>query len=64
MTRDEIEAKLHQLGWSIVDGPTRTPGGYKATIQRETTSKMTTGSTALGVLADLLRGVEPRGRRP
>ena len=63
MTRDEIEAALHALGWSIVDGPTRTPGGYTATIQRGTASKKATGSTALGVLADLLRGVEARGGR-
>jgi len=61
-TRDEIEAALHKLGWSIVEGPTRTPGGFKATIQRGTSSKLATGSTALGVLADLLSGVEARGR--
>ena len=63
-TRDEIGTALAGLGWRVIDGPTRTAGGYKATIQRGTASVMTTGATEIGVLEDLLRSAEARGRRP
>ena len=61
-TLPEIEAALHALGWTIV-GPTRTSGGYKATIQRGSVSALATGSTEAGVLEDLLRAAESRARR-
>jgi hypothetical protein len=57
--RDEIEA----LGWMVIAGPTQTSGGWKATIQRDTVSVLATGSTAIGVLEDLLRSAEERARR-
>ena len=57
-TRDELEAALHALGWRVIDTPTRTAAGWKATIQRGTASKLATGSTAIGVLEDLLRSVD------
>jgi hypothetical protein len=65
VTREEIERALYRLGWRVTEGPTRTPGGYKATIARITASKLATGSTEIGVLEDLLRSVEERaGRKP
>ena len=63
-TRDEIEAELDALGWRITDGPTRTPGGWKATIQRGTASVLATGATEIGVLEDLLRSAQARAGRP
>jgi hypothetical protein len=62
-TRDEIEAALAALGWQLYDGPRRTAGGWKATIQRGTASKLATCSTELGVLEDLLRSVQVRAAR-
>jgi hypothetical protein len=62
-TRDELERALLSLGWKLIDSPTRTPSGWKATIQRGTASKLATGSTELGVLEDLLRSVEVRAAR-
>jgi hypothetical protein len=57
-TRDELERALHALGWELIDAPTRTAGGWKATIRCGTAAKVATGSTAIGVLEDLLRLVE------
>jgi len=51
----EIEAALRALGWEL-DGPKRTSGGWKATIQRGTVSVLATGSKPVEVLEDLLRG--------
>lgn len=62
-TRDELEAALNAAGWKLIDGPTRTASGWKATIQRGTASKLTTGQTALGVLEDLLRAVQAKEAR-
>jgi hypothetical protein len=56
----ELEEELHRLGWSL-EGPTRTPGGWKATIKRGTTSMLATGSTELEVLEDLLRDAHAHG---
>jgi len=61
-TRDEVEAELFKLGWTVDEGPTRTASGWKATIKSGTASKLATGSTAIGVLEDLLRSVQPRRR--
>jgi hypothetical protein len=57
-TRDELERALHALGWELIHAPMRTPNGWKATIRRGTASKLATGSTAIGVLEDLLRSVD------
>jgi hypothetical protein len=62
-TRDDLERALLSLGWKLIDNPTRTPGGWKATIQRGTASKLATGSTELGVLEDLLRAVQAQEGR-
>src|SRR5262249_22938335 len=47
VTRDEIEAALHKLGWRVIAGPTQTAGGYAATIQCGTVSMAATGATEL-----------------
>ena len=54
MTRDELESALHALGWRL-EGPTRTPGGWKASIQRGTLTVLLTANTAEEVLEGLLR---------
>lgn len=59
-TRYDIEAAIEALGWKLSDGPTRIPGGWKATIQRSTASVLATGSTDLGVLEDLLRSAQAK----
>ena len=53
-TQRELEAALHSLGWKL-DGPKKTSGGWKATIQRGTASILMTGPMAEQVLEDLLR---------
>ncbi len=58
-TQSELEAALHSLGWEL-DGPKRTPSGWKATIRRGTLSVLMTGSTAEQVLEDLLRYAQER----
>jgi hypothetical protein len=60
---DELEAELQVLGWKLIDGPTRTSGGWKATIQRGTASMLTTGATEVGVLEYLLRSAQAEGAR-
>jgi hypothetical protein len=62
-TRDELEAALDAARWKLIDGPRQTSGGWKATIQRGTASKLATGSTEIGVLEDLLRSVQVRAAR-
>jgi hypothetical protein len=62
-TQTEFEAALSALGWQL-DRPQRTPGGWKATIRRGTTSILTTGSTVEEVLESLLRDVEGREKQP
>lgn len=54
--RHEPEAALHSLGWNL-EGPSQTPGGWKATIQRGPVSILQTGPTA-EVLEDLLRSAQ------
>ena len=64
MTREEIEAKLAALKWTL-DGPRQTVYGFKASIQRGSVTIIVTGSTEIGVLEDLLRDAEKRaGRQP
>jgi len=62
-TRDELEAALHALGWQITEGPTQIDTGWKATIQRGTSSTWLAGSTEVGVLEELLRYAEAHARR-
>ncbi|HWU88956.1 MAG TPA: hypothetical protein VN253_16935 [Kofleriaceae bacterium] len=61
-TVGDIRVALGVLGWEII-GPTRTAGGWKATIQRGSVSMLVTGSTEIDVLEDLLRSAEARARR-
>ncbi|HWU87633.1 MAG TPA: hypothetical protein VN253_10185 [Kofleriaceae bacterium] len=61
-TRADLEAALTDLGWQVI-GPTRTAGGWKATIQRGSVSMLVAGSTEIDVLEDLLRSAEARARR-
>jgi hypothetical protein len=62
-TQAELEAALSVLGWQL-EGPRQTPGGWKATIRRGTTSILTTGSTVEEVLESLLRDAEGREKQP
>lgn len=61
-TQLELETALRALGWEL-DGPKRTPGGWKATIRRGPVSVLATGSSAEEVLEDLLRGAEEPARK-
>jgi hypothetical protein len=54
-----LETALRVLGWEL-DGPKRTPGGWKATIRRGSVSVLATGSRAEEVLEELLRDAEDR----
>lgn len=54
-TLPELEGALHAAGWKLIDGPREVPGGVRAAIQRGEASKQAVGSTARGVLEDLLR---------
>jgi hypothetical protein len=49
----EIEAALRLLGWEL-EGPKRTPSGWKAAIRRPNAAVLTTGRSAEQVLEDLL----------
>lgn len=60
-TRAEIEAALEAADWKMTEGPTRTTTGWKATIQRGTAWVLSTGSTELDVLEDLLRAAQAKG---
>lgn len=60
-TQSELEAALHSLGWEI-DGPKRTPSGWKATIQRGTVWILLTGPTPEQVLEVLLRYAQKLAR--
>jgi hypothetical protein len=62
-TQLELETALWLLGWKL-DGPKKTAGGWKATIERGDTSITTTGKTELEVLEDLLRSAEQRKEQP
>lgn len=62
-TRDELEAALEAAGCELIDSPRRVDGGWKATIRRGTAAKSAIGSTAIGVLEDLLRLVEADAAR-
>lgn len=59
-TRAEILAAIEALGWTMVDGPTPTSGGCKATIQRENESMLTFAATEMEVLEDLLKRAKAR----
>lgn len=60
-TAREFEDALHSLGWRL-DGPTRTSGGWKATIQRGALSMLETGRTPDQVLEGLLLYAQERAR--
>jgi hypothetical protein len=60
-TQGELEATLRSLGWAL-DGPRRTPSGWKATIQRGDYSILITGSIAERVLEDLLLAAQEHAR--
>ena len=59
-THEQMEAKLHDLGWRITAGPSRTFSGWKATMQHGSSSILMTGRTKLGVLEDMLRHGQKR----
>ncbi len=59
MTPRELESALRALGWEL-DGPVRTSGGWKATIQRGEVSVLVSGSEQEEVLEDLLRDAKQR----
>jgi hypothetical protein len=60
-TRDELEAALNALGWTIVTGPTQTANGWKATMRRGTANVPMTGLEELDLLAEMLRFAQMRG---
>jgi hypothetical protein len=62
-TERELEVALHALGWNL-DGPRRTAGGWKATIQRGTVTVLSTGSKPEEILETLLRDAEERAKHP
>jgi hypothetical protein len=62
VTRDELEAALHALGWRITDGPTQIATGWKATMGRGTLSTWAANDTEIGVLEELLRYAEAHAR--
>jgi hypothetical protein len=62
-TQAELEAELRALGWSI-DGPKRTSGGWKATIQRDTVYILATRETEVAVLEVLLCDAKARDAQP
>jgi hypothetical protein len=62
-TQKEFAAALRALGWEL-DGPTRTSAGWKATIQRDGVSVLSTGSKPEEVLEDLLHDVKQRAKQP
>jgi len=60
-TRDELEAALAALGWTIVAGPVQTPNGWKATMRRGATNVPMTGLEELDLLGEMLRFAQMRG---
>ena len=60
-TRDELEAELRKLGWEIVEGPTQTAHGWKATMRRSTANVPMTGARELDLLEEMLRFAQRRG---
>ena len=65
-TEKEIEAELRALGWSL-EGPTRTPSGWKATIQRSDPTAYIGESTSSSIeelLESLLRRAKAHGNKP
>ena len=62
-TRDELESALNAQGWKLVDGPHKVHDGWRATIQRGTTSVPMTGRSEISTLEDLLRFAEAHTRR-
>ena len=65
-TQKEIEAELNALGWSL-EGPTRTPSGWKATIQRSDPKIYISESTSSPIeemLESLLRSARAHENKP
>ena len=60
-TRDELEAALNALGWTIVTGPTQTDHGWKATMRRGTANVPMTGLEEIQLLQEMLRFAQLRG---
>jgi hypothetical protein len=60
-TRDELEAALNALGWTIVTGPTQTANNWKATMRRGTANVPMTGLEELDLLKEMLRFAQMRG---
>ncbi len=50
------------LGWKLFDGPKQTFGEWKATVQRDAASMLTTGATELGGLRCLLKLAEEHAK--
>jgi hypothetical protein len=65
-TQKEIEAELNALGWSL-EGPTRTPRGWKATIQHSDPKICFSESTSSPIeelLESLLRSARTHENKP